>query len=136
MAPGDVIKSGPTVARDGSPRRVLATVGVAVAAAACGAGVALVLTSDRDVSAVLTCNEPLPGRVLNVNLSWAEGADAVTMDFGDGRVVSLDPAVRDNQRLADMIGHRYGTPGRYEISLTARRGKSVAQSQCNFVAAR
>jgi hypothetical protein len=57
------------------------------------------------------------------------------MDVGDGRVISLDPDVHDNQRLADMIRHRYATPGRYDVNLTVRDGASVAQSQCTFIAA-
>jgi hypothetical protein len=95
----------------------------------------LAFTREANASAVLVCNQPLPGRVLNVNLSWSVGADAVTMDFGDGRVISLEPDVQDNQRLADMIRHRYATPGSYDVNLTARRGGAVAQSQCTFTAA-
>jgi hypothetical protein len=67
-------------------------------------------------------------------VSWGEGADAVTLDFGDGRAVSLDPDVADNQRLSDMIEHRYAVPGRYAVTLTSRRGPAVVDAQCTFVA--
>jgi hypothetical protein len=77
----------------------------------------------------------LPGGVLNVNLSWSVGADTVTLDAGDGRVIQLDPDVADNQRLSDMIRHRYETPGRYEVTLLSRSGRSEARAQCTFMAA-
>jgi hypothetical protein len=132
----DVVASG--VRRGNPANRVprIALAGGLVAAAAVGTVCGAVFLSRGGVAtAVLSCNSPLPGGVLNVNVSWGVGADTVTLDAGDGRVIQLDPDVADNQRLSDMIRHRYETPGRYEVTLLSRSGGSEARAQCTFVAA-
>lgn len=83
----------------------------------------------------LSCHGPLPGRRLNANLSWGQPAEAVTLGTGDGRLIELDPAVSDNQRLSNAISHRYSAAGRYDVTLTARSGAAQAEATCSFLAA-
>ena len=123
-------------------RAYLAMLGVAVLAAAAG----FVLGDSRAAPdarpeegvtafAWLSCNGPLPGGQLNVNLSWGEKSDSVTLATGDGRVIELDPSVSDNQRLADAVRHQYAEGGgRYEVTLTSRIGEAQASAACIFVA--
>jgi hypothetical protein len=116
-------------------RNVICSIGILAVMAAGVAFFARPSPPADSAGAFLTCNPSLPKRALSVNVSWSDDADVVTLDFGDGQVVSLAPDIADNQRLSDMIAHQYAAPGRFEVKLSTRRGSAVSEAQCTFVAA-
>lgn len=135
----DVVGGGPPERARGlllpsRPRWTEAFVGFAAGALLVGiAGSALQQDSpSSSAGVVLSCNDPLPERYLNINLSWGSPADEVTLDLGDGQRKKLRPEYSDESALSAEIQHQYERAGIYQVVLTTRRASSTASAECTF----